>query len=247
MTENELRCGDSSKAVPAESPRVPANCGAPGTLWVSTDLRVWLPSDPSFIGRDCQINDRCYRRLDPEYFAWLKLRMHGVKAAADAGRVPAEAYEDLRQRFNDVQTRAIDAFGERDLLEAVRAIDSERYRPPLPEELEKAKQIDSAPARTNPEAERLARARALVDGIREQAVAAGWTMESLYYYEGHERRPFGARYGLVCYIGQHHRLGEVTRQSIELIGPPPMETRTRFYNPDVEQPWILKLGRRGSE
>lgn len=31
---------------------------------------------------------------------------------------------------------------------------------------------------------------------------------------------------------------EVTRQSIELIGPPPSETRTRFYNPDVEQPWV---------
>ena len=210
-------------------------------MWVSTDLRVWLPSDPSFIARDCQINDRCYRRLDPEYFAWLKLRMHGVKAAADAGRVPAEAFDDLRQRFNDVQTRAIEVFGERNLLDAVGAIDSERYRPPLPEEFEKAKPIDSAPARTNPEVERLARAHSLVDRIRDQAVAIGWTMQSLYYCEGHERKPFGARYGLVCYIGQQHRLGEATRQSIELIGPPPMETRTRYYNPDADQPWIRKV------
>lgn len=244
MIQMTLACGDSSKSVPAESPQVPAERRALGTLWVSTDLRVWLPSDPSFIARDCQLNDRCYRRLDPEYFAWLKLRMHGVKAAADAGRVPAEAFDDLRQRFNDVQTLAIEAFGERNLLDAVRAIDSEKYRPPLPEEFERARPIASASARTNPEEEPLARARALVDGIREPAIALGWTMQSLYYCEGHERRPFGARYGLVCYIGLHHRLGEVTRQSIELIGPPPMETRTRFYNPNVDQPWAQRTKRR---
>jgi hypothetical protein len=241
MIQMTLACGDSSKSVPAESPQVPADSGALGTLWVSTDLRVWRPSDPSFIARDCQLNDRCYRRLDPDYFAWLKLRMHGVKAAADAGRVPAEAFDDLRQRFNDVQARAIEAFGERTLLDAVRAIDAEKYRPPLPEAFERVRPLDMAPLKSNPEAERLDRARALVDGIREQAIALGWTMQSLYYCEGHERRPFGARYGLVCYIGQHHRLGEVTRQSIELIGPPPMETRTRFYNQEVDQPWIRKV------
>ena len=238
MIQMTLACGDSSNSVPAESPQVPAESRALRTLWVSTDLRVWLPSDPSFIARDCQLNDRCYRRLDPEYFAWLKLRMHGVKAGAYAGRVPAEAFDDLRQRFNDVQARAIEVFGERNLLDAVRAIDSEKYRPPLPEEFERARPIDSASARTNPEAERLARAHSLVDGIREQAIALGWTMQSLYFCEGHERRPFGGRYGLVCYIGQHHRLGEGTRPSIELIGPPPMGTRTRFYNLDAEQPWV---------
>ncbi|WP_321471443.1 hypothetical protein [uncultured Paludibaculum sp.] len=170
--------------------------------------------------------------------------MHGVKAAADAGRVPAEAFDDLRQRFNDVQTRAIEAFGERTLLEAVRTIDSEKYRPPLPEEFERVKPLDTAPLKSTPEADRLARAHSLVDEICDQAVAIGWTRESLYYCEGHERRPFGARYGLVCYIGQHQRIGEVTRQSIELIGPPPMETRTRFYNPNVDQPWAQRTKRR---
>jgi hypothetical protein len=29
---------------------------------------------------------------------------------------------------------------------------------------------------------------------------------------------------------------EVTRQSIELIGPAPLEARSRFYNPNVDQP-----------
>jgi hypothetical protein len=70
-------------------------------------------------------------------------------------------------------------------------------------------------------------------------------MESLYFCDGYERRPIAASYGLVCYIGAQHRIGEVTRQSIELIGPPPSATRTRFYNPDVEQPWIVRINREG--
>ena len=201
---------------------------------------MWCPRDPGFIARDCQINDRCYRRLDPEYFAWLKLRMHGVKAAADAGRVPAEAFDGLRQRFNTVQVRAIEVFGEQTLLNAVRTLDADKYRPPLPEEFEKTKPATPIPARINPESERLIRAHGLVDKIREQALELGWTIGSLYFSDGYERRPIGPRYGVVCYLGAEDRIGEVTRQSIELIGPPPRETRMRFYNPDVEQPWIKR-------
>src|SRR6187401_2078136 len=102
LNERELRCGDSPISVPAESPRVPADCSDSEILWVSTDLRMWWPRDPGFIARDCQINGRCYRRFDPEYFAWLKLRMHAVKEATEAARVSAEAFDDLRQRFNAV-------------------------------------------------------------------------------------------------------------------------------------------------
>ena len=48
------------------------------------------------------------------------------------------------------------------------------------------------------------------------------------------------RCGLVCYVGAAHRIGELTRHSIELIGPPPQEVRNRSYNRDVEQPWIRR-------
>jgi hypothetical protein len=166
--------------------------------------------------------------------------MHAVKAAADAGRVSAEDFNELRQRFNEIQDRAIEAFGEQSLIQAVRTLDMEKYRPPLPEEIENTKPVEPLPVRINPETERLARARGLVAEIRDQALALGWTAESLYFADGYERRPFAARYGLVCYIGMQDRLGEVTRQSIELIGPGPRETRLRFYNPDVEQPWIIR-------
>jgi hypothetical protein len=241
-TEAVLRCGDSSISVPAVSPQVPAVCNQSEAVWVSTDLKVWRPRDPSFIGRDCQIDDRCFRRLDRAYFAWLKLRMHAVKAAADSGRVPAQAFDELRQRFNHMQSVAVAMFGEPALVDAVRMINPEAYRPPLPDEYEPSKPAVPIVPRPNPEAERLARARQLVDAIRDQALALGWTVESLYFSDGYERRPIGPRYGLVCYIHVQDRVGEVTRQSIELIGPPPLEVRSRFYNPAVDQPWLRKTG-----
>jgi hypothetical protein len=125
-------------------------------------------------------------------------------------------------------------FGEQKLLDAVRTLDLETYRPPLPDEFEKPKSVEPVPARTSPVSERLARARGLVDQIRDQALALGWSIDNLYFCGGYERHPIGPRYGLVC---------EVTRQSIEMIGPPPLEVRNRFYNRDVEQPWVKVVGR----
>jgi hypothetical protein len=166
--------------------------------------------------------------------------MHAVKAAADSGRVGAEAFDELRQRFNHMQSVAVAMFGEAALVDAVRTINAGSYRPPLPDEYEPPKSATPIVPRPNPEAERLARARQLVDAIRDGAVALGWTMESLYFSDGYERRQFGPRYGLVCYVHVQDRIGEVTRQSIELIGAPPLETRSRFYNPDVDQPWMKR-------
>lgn len=240
MKENKLSCGDSPFSVPAESPQVPANRPPQADLWVSTDLILWQPERPHVIARDCQINDRCYRRLDPDYFAWLKLRMHAVKAAADAGRVSPEAFDELRAQFNAVQERAISIFGSEVLLEAVRRLDIDRYRPPLPEQWEENK-TPVAPVTRPVESERLVRGRTLVDAIRDQALALGWSEGRLYACDGYDRYPSRMGYGLVCYIRLDEKIGEVTRQSIELIGPPPRETRTRFYNPDVEQPWLEKM------
>jgi hypothetical protein len=213
---------------------------SPGCLFVSTSLATWTTANPEQFARDFQINDTVYRRLDPEYYAWLRSRMVLAKKAATAGHLSAAAFEDLRVRFNAVHAWAVEHFSEAQLLAAVRTFRSCDYKPPLPEEFAKTKPVEPVPARTNPESERLPRARGLVDEIRNQALALGWTVESLYFSEGYERGPFAARYGLVCYIGQQDRVGEVTRQSIEIIGPPPMETRSRFYNADVEQPWIIR-------
>ncbi len=62
----------------------------------------------------------------------------------------------------------------------------------------------------------------------------------LYRNRGRFRSPCGEDYGLVCFVDGDERIGEITCQSIEIVGPPPRETVLRFYNPDVEQPWHRK-------
>lgn len=241
MNHNQLTCGDLPNSVPAESPQVPAeinNLQTPRVLYVATDLSTWAPKWPERIARDCQIDDVVYRRLDPEYFAWLRARMFTVKRSADAGNVPPASFDEVRARFNGLQSQAIDLFGEAELVAAVGSFDFESYRPPLPEPGESPRALEPAPTRRNPEADRLAHARELVDEIRGRALAAGWTMDSLYVCDGYERRPFAGKYGLVCHVGIQDRIGEVSRESIEIIGPVPMEARMRFYNRDVEQPWV---------
>ena len=214
-----------------------------GCLFVATSLATWTTANPEQFARDFQINDTVYRRLDPEYYIWLRSRMVAAKRAASIGHLDAAAFEDLRVRFNAVHAWAVEHFSEAHLLAAVRTFRACDYKPPLPEEFDRTMRAEPIPSKPSPEAERIARAKQLVDEIRDQALALGWTMESLYFCEGYERRPIGRRYGLVCYIGQQDRIGEVSRQSIELIGPPPMETRSRFYNPDVDQPWIKRVHR----
>ncbi len=51
------------------------------TPWVSTDLRILRPEPNWRLAPDCEINGRCYRKLDPEYFACLRSRLLEVKAA----------------------------------------------------------------------------------------------------------------------------------------------------------------------
>ena len=78
----------------------------------------------------------------------------------------------------------------------------------------------------------------MVDAICERALALGWKRERLY---GTGRgRLFSQDRGLVSFLRPGDRIGEVSLQAIEIIGPPPTEVRQRFYNPDVDQPWIRR-------
>lgn len=236
MLNNMLPYGEDSGKTVATLPVPPANSGHSSPIWVSTDLFFLTPRDPEALARDLQIDQRCYRRLDPEYFAWLKVRMHALRAAVIAGRVSGVAFEAIRLRFNEVQAKAIAMLGDAALLRAVRALDVERYRPPMVEQREPSTLRNARPE-PHPCHERIVRARGLIDAIRDQALALGWTLERLYFHEGFDGRRLTTRSGLICFIGPTHQIGEVTRESIEIIGPPTREVRTRFYNPDVEQPW----------
>ena len=102
-------------------------------LFVSTSLAFWATERPHVFARDVQIDDTAYRRLDPEYFAWLRSRMLAARAAVDSGRVQADVFEELRRSFYAVQAWAIDAFGETVLREAMGKLNRGSYRPPLAE------------------------------------------------------------------------------------------------------------------
>jgi len=202
------------------------------SLFVSTSLDTWLADNPELFARDVQINDTAYRRLDPEYYAWLRSRMNLAKLAAGAGRLSPDAFEELRQKFNAVHEWAVEHFSEAALQDAIRNLDARIYAPPVAE--------DYRPVRAVRAAETFAaEAVAMVDQIRDQALALGWTMESLYGTGNATRALFGKACGLAGLLKPTHRIGEVTRQSIEIILP--NGARQRFYNPDVEQPWIGRV------
>jgi hypothetical protein len=215
---------------------VPSIAMARGHLFVSTTLDTWFTEHAAAFARDVQIDDVVYRRLDPEYFAWLRSRMMLAKTAASAGQIGIDAFDELRSRFNTIHQWANDRFGEQPLIAAVRAL--REYNPPVPEpEPQQRAIVPACPDRNvvvaTPES------AALVDAIRDRALAMGWTHESLYQRRGSLRFPFGGGYGLVCYLKPDDRIGEVANQSIEIIRP--RNVRQRFYNPDTEQPWIVPV------
>jgi hypothetical protein len=84
----------------------------------------------------------------------------------------------------------------------------------------------------------LPEAIAKVDAIRDKALALGWTENGLYQTKGRFRFPCGQDFGLVCFLEKVENIGEVTKQYIEIIRP--SGVRQRFYNRDVDQPWITK-------
>ena len=202
------------------------------TLFVSSSLAIWATNQPNGIARDFQINDTVYRRLDPEYYAWLRSRMVLARKAATAGHLDAAAFEGLRLQFNAVHEWAVEHFGEEQLLQSVRSLRAAEYKPPIAED---DRPIVPPPVLRKSGSEHISPdAVALVDGIADNAMAIGWKRERLY---GTGNGVFDPRRGLVCYLKAGDRIGEVTLHSIEIIHPLPSEVRLRFYNPDVAQPW----------
>lgn len=201
-------------------------------LFVATTLESWPTDQPHVFARDVQINDTAYRRLDPEYYAWLRSKMNLARLAASAGQLGHEEFNELRLKFNAVHVWAVEHFGEAALLDAVRNLDARDYAPPVPEQDTPRRAVpllDSA----RPDAV------AMVDAIRGRALALGWTRDSLYATGGSARFTVGRERGLVCFLKPDDRIGEVTTHSIEIILA--NNVRQRFYNPNVDQPWIRRV------
>jgi len=220
-------------------------------LYVATNLETWEAKPPIRPDQD-EICEACgFRRLDPEYYAWLRSRMALAQKRHQAGRLAPEQYEELRASFNPVHSWAVERFGEPALLEAVRALDPKSYQPPRvkePDEDEPAgpESVSSPPylypaqgdwrftEPVSPESV------AKVDSIREQALALGWSEAQLYQNRGRFRFPDGQDYGLVCFLRPDDQIGEVALQFIETITA--RGGRLRFPNQNVDQPWLRHVG-----
>ncbi len=96
--------------------------------FVATDLdcREFLPTGPD----DVVIEGKCYRRLSPDYYAWLRTQMERARHQHDAGILPDTHYDTLRQRFNAMHDRAVTLFGEEMLLQTVSTFSPMTY--PVP-------------------------------------------------------------------------------------------------------------------
>ena len=226
-------------------------------LYAATNLDSWETDKTRYFARDVGIDGVCYRRLDPEYYAWLRHKMALAKKALETARLDPASFDGLRTRFNAIHARAVERFGENELLAAVRSLDPKTYPPPAIAKDHQVSNSFPSPAAcpSAPAVERYLcpkdgewrftenvppSAVDKVKGIRDQAISLGWSEARLYQNRGRFRFPCGEDYGLVCFVDDNERIGEVTRQYIEIIGPPPRENRLRFHNPDVDQPWLKR-------
>lgn len=220
-------------------------------LYVSTTLQSFETADAGQSARDILRDNVVYRRLDPEFYAWLRQRMTVAEKAKRAGKLPAATFEQLRERFNAIHAWAMEHFGQDALLDAIRKHDAKAYAPPSIETVERTtvQVVDESPTEFRfPEDGDWAFTQAVesetirqVGAIRDRALSCGWAESRLYQNRGRYRFPCGQDYGLVCFLGDGRSIGDVTEKHIEIIGPPPGRTVMRFYNPDVEQPWIRKI------
>jgi len=167
-------------------------------LYVATNLESWETVTPHYYALDISIDKTCFRRLDPDYYAWLKYKMTLVKKAADSGRLSSSVFETLRTRFNVIHTWGIEHYGEDELLSAVRLLDPKTYSPPVLETFgqdNRPPPVQPAPEKTAPPVpqylfpkegewqftqEVSPSAVAKVDAIRDKALSLGWSEARLY-------------------------------------------------------------------
>jgi len=257
MLRHDERRGEIGAAESSPSPanHAPAEAGgeppaeagsSASALYVATNLETWETCTPE-PDQDAICEPCGFRRLDPEYYAWLRSRMVVAQKRYQTGRLPARQYEELRARFNAVHAWALERFREPVLLEAVRSLDPRAYRPPAVKDAEEGDSSDvveaAPPAHSYPvqgdwrftepvSAEGVTK----VDAVRDRALPLGWSEAQLYQNRGRYSFPCGQDYGLVCFLHPGDEIGEVTRRSIEIVGAG--GRRLRLYNTQADQPWL---------
>ena len=115
----------------AGSPGDPAPPPTVVMYFASTGLDLRQTDRPDEYPQDFYIEDVCYRKVDPEYLAWLRRRMETAKRQFEAGKLPRAMWDKLRGRFNRLQEWAVNLYGMERLQAAVRDFLPSSYKPPV--------------------------------------------------------------------------------------------------------------------
>ncbi len=99
-------------------------------LYVAQDLRSWETNEPDLYDREIAIDDFPYRRLDPEFYVWLKFVLDWAMDAYNSGRIDAALLEKFSRRFSAVHVWAKARFGVDALRRAEDEFDAQEYSPP---------------------------------------------------------------------------------------------------------------------
>ncbi len=218
-------------------------------IYAATILEFWETDNPDYLAHEISINGTCFRRLDPDYYAWFRHKMISAQASHQAGKLSDQAWNTLRERFNSLQEMAIELFGKETLQQALCDFNPKSYTPPVPPrpesshstELVRKDWLYPAGQAWKCRQKVTSKAVAKVDAIRDEAMAKGWSEARLYQNQGRFRFPCGEDYGLVCFVEGSRRIGEITARYIEIISETAgRENRLRFFNPDVDQPWLKR-------
>ena len=182
------------------------------TLFVATDLTKLSGHYQTF---EVTVGGKVYRRIDPEYYAWLRSKIELAKK-----KVAGRTYQVLRSRFLEIHKQAVNQFGVDTLKVATQNFDTRKYNPPGKQTSQYIENYEF-PTGDHPEFKFTQKVRhhALneVDRIKATALNAGWTEAELYQNRGRFRFPCGQDYGIVCSIDPGQRLGQITPEKIELI------------------------------
>lgn len=102
------------------------------SLYVSTALDSFIADDDpgTIAARDITYRGARYRRLDADYYAWLKSRFDRAARAAAAGQLDAQTYQAARDKFKIIYEWATAHFGAEEISRAARQLIGTNYDPP---------------------------------------------------------------------------------------------------------------------
>ena len=222
-------------------------------IYISSNLEKKEKKEEVYRGIDGQNNvinqivdnGKVYIPLTLPVYAWLRQQMDKAHMAYKSGRLAEDSWGKLRERFYPVHDWAVGTYGQDAIGEAIKAPQANPFVAAVNTIQADTWSQDSGhcyPTDTDCLHSHIVSvgAMAMVNAIQTKAIASGWAEKRLYQNRGKFKFPYGNDYGLICFLNEGQRIGEITSQSIEIISLPPWNNRLRFYNQDAELPWMKK-------